>query len=87
MGEFAKALSLADNVVLAKIYPARETDNLGISSDTLRGEIEKLGHENVIYFETFEEIEKFLKEKCINGDLLITMGAGNVVEIGENLVK
>ena len=41
----------------------------------------------MIYFETFEEIEKFLKEKCINGDLLITMGAGNVVEIGENLVK
>lgn len=87
MSEFAKALSLADNIVLAKIYAARETDDLGISSDTLRQEIEKLGHKNVTYIDTFEEIEKFLQKKCIHGDLLITMGAGNVVLIGENLVK
>ena len=38
-------------------------------------------------FLSFEEIEKFLREKCINGDLLITMGAGNIVEIGENLLN
>ena len=36
---------------------------------------------------TSEEIEKFLSENCVNGDLLITMGAGNVVEIGESLLK
>ena len=35
---------------------------------------------------TFEEIETFLDKKCMNGDLLITMGAGNVVEIGESLL-
>ncbi len=87
MGEFAKALSLADHVVLAKIYAAREIDDLGISSDTLRQEIEKLGHKNVTYIDNFEDIEKFLKENCINGDLLITMGAGNVVLVGENLVQ
>ena len=86
MDKFAKALTLADKVVLAKIYPARETDDLGISSDTLRAEIEKLGKE-VYYFPTFEEIEKFLSKNCINGDLLITMGAGDVVLIGENLVE
>lgn len=84
--EFANALSLADKVVLAKIYPARETDDLGISSENLKNEIEKLGKE-VYYYETFEEIENFLQKKCINGDLLITMGAGDVVLIGENLVK
>ena len=86
MTEFAQALSLADKVVLAKIYPARETDTLGISSDDLRKEIEKRGTE-VYYFPEFEEIEKFLSTKCINGDLLITMGAGNVVIIGETLVQ
>lgn len=84
--EFAEALSYADKVVLAKIYPARETDDLGISSDTLRIEMEKLGKE-AVYIDTFDEIEKFLKKNCINDDLLITMGAGNVVLIGENLVK
>lgn len=86
MDKFAESLSLADIVVLAEIYPARETDNLGISSETLKNEIEKLGKE-VYYFPTFDEIEKFLSKKCINGDLLITMGAGDVVLIGENLVK
>lgn len=84
--EFADALSLADKVVLAKIYPARETDTLGISSDNIRQLIAEKGKE-VYYFETFEEIEKFLLEKCINGDVLITMGAGNVVDIGEKLVS
>ena len=43
MKEFARALSLADRVILAKIYPARETDDLGISSATLQKEIEALG--------------------------------------------
>ena len=83
--EFAEALALADKVVLAKIYPARETDDLGISSDTLRGELEKLGKE-AWYFPTFDEIENFLLQHCQPGDLLITMGAGDVVKIGESLL-
>ncbi len=85
MDDFAKALSLADKVVLADIYAARETDNLGISSDTLREKIEALGTE-AHYFPSFDEIETFLLEKCVHGDLLITMGAGDVVKIGEKLL-
>ncbi len=85
MKDFAEALSLADKVVLADIFPARETDDLGISSKTLMEEIKKLGTD-VYYFPSFKEIETFLLENCINGDLLITMGAGNVVDIGENLL-
>ena len=85
MKDFAKALSLADKVVLADIYAARETDTLGISSETLQTEIRALGHE-CYYFPSFDEIENFLLENCINGDLLITMGAGDVVKIGENLL-
>ena len=83
--EFAEALSLAENIILADIYAARETDTLGISSKTLQAEIEKLG-KKCYYFPSFDEIENFLLEKCINGDLLITMGAGDVVNIGENLI-
>ncbi len=83
--EFASALSLAENIILADIYAAREKDTLGISSKTLQAEIEKLGHK-CYYFPSFDEIENFLLEKCINGDLLITMGAGDVVKIGENLI-
>ncbi len=83
---FAEALSLADTVVLAKIYAARETDTLGISSQDVCDKIKALGKE-CYYFETFEEIEKFLLKNCINGDLLITMGAGDIYKVGEDLLK
>jgi UDP-N-acetylmuramate--alanine ligase len=86
MKDFAKALSLADKIVLTDIYAARETDTLGISSQTLKQEIEALGHE-CFYFPSFEQAENFLLKNCINGDLLITMGAGDVLKIGENLLK
>ena len=85
MNEFAQALSLAENIVLAEIYPARETDNLGISSETLAQEIEKLG-KKCHYFSSFDEIETFLLENCSTGDLLITMGAGDIVNIGNRLL-
>lgn len=85
MSDFAKALSLADKIILADIYAARETDTLGISSETLQQEIANLGHE-ALYFPSFDEIENFLLENCIKGDLLITMGAGDVHKIGENLL-
>lgn len=86
MKEFAQALSLADKVILADIYAARETDTLGISSETLQAEIKALG-KDCYYFSTFEEIESFALKNCTKGDLLITMGAGDVVKIGENLLS
>lgn len=84
--EFAEALSLAEHVVLTDIYAAREADPGDISSRTLQAEMEKLG-KKVYYLSDFDEIKKFLLKNCINGDLLITMGAGNVVEIGESLIQ
>ena len=84
--EFAKALSLADHVVLADIYAARETDTLGIASADLAEETAKLGTDTH-YFPSFEQIEAFLKENCRPGDLLITMGAGDVVTVGEDLLR
>ena len=86
LNDFAKALSLADEIVLADIYAAREKDTLGISSRTLQAEIEKLGH-RCHYFPTFSQIEAFLLENCTKGDLLITMGAGDVVKIGDDLLQ
>ncbi|MDE7270078.1 MAG: UDP-N-acetylmuramate--L-alanine ligase [Acetatifactor sp.] len=85
LDEFAQALCLADKVVLADIYAARETDTLGISSRTLQSRIQDSGGE-CYYFPTFDEIENFLLENCTKNDLLITMGAGDVLKIGENLL-
>ena len=86
MDDFAKALSLADKVVLAKIFPARETDTLCISADDVRKKVEALG-KPAWYFASFEEIEAFLREHCVPGDLLITMGAGDVYKVGDDLLK
>lgn len=83
--DFASALSKADMVVLADIYAAREKNTYGISSSDLLAELEKLGV-NSYYFPAFEEIETFLQNNCMNHDLLITMGAGDIVTIGENLL-
>lgn len=86
LDDFAGALSHADKVILADIYAAREKDPGDISSRDIVTRLEAMGKE-VYYFPTFEEIEEFVREKCTNGDMLITMGAGNVVLIGEHLIE
>ncbi len=84
--EFAESLSLADHVILADIYAARETDTLGVSSRQLSDEIQKLGTDSV-YLPDFASIEAYVMEHCQKGDVLITMGAGDVVNIGNELLK
>ena len=84
--EFAQALSLADVVVLADIYAAREQDIYGVSSRDILDLLQKEGVESY-YFPSFSDIETFLQKNCMNGDLLITMGAGDVVNIGEDLLQ
>ena len=61
LSDFARVLSMADIVVLADIYAARETDTLGISSRTLQEALQKEGAE-AYYFPSFEQIENFLKK-------------------------
>ena len=70
---------------MAEIYAARETDTLGVSSKLLAEEIAKKGKE-VYHFESFAEIEKFLLTFCSEGDLLITMGAGDIVSVSDSLI-
>jgi len=83
--EFADALSLADHVILADIYAAREKNTIGISSDDLRKELEKRGAD-AVYFPSFGEIEDYVLTHCVDGDLLITMGAGDIVTVGDELL-
>ena len=84
--EFAIALSKADHVVLLPIYAAREDDIYGISSADLRDRILSLGGDCTLA-EDFENVKTFLSEKCTKGDLLITMGAGDVTRIGTELLS
>ncbi len=85
LNDFADALSLADKVVLADIYAAREKDPGDIHATDIQKLINEKGGE-AYYFPSFDEIENFLLEKCIHGDLVITMGAGDIVLVGEHLL-
>ncbi len=85
LSDFAKALSLADTIILADIYAAREKNTGLIHSTDLQKQLQKLG-KDAYYFDSFEEIENFLLQKCSPGDLLITMGAGDISIVGDELL-
>ena len=75
-----------DNIIITDIYAAREQDEYGVSSLDVKDRVEANGTE-CLYFPSFEEIIEFLQKNLVNDDLLITMGAGDVVNIGEELLK
>lgn len=80
--EFVEQLARPDKTILAEIYAARETNTVGISSKDLADQIP--GAE---YYKTFEEITDRLKEIAGPGDLVLTIGAGNIYLVGEELAK
>lgn len=84
--EFAQALSLADGVIVTDIYAAREKDPGDIHARHLVDALSKI-HPNSHYISSFDDIEIFLLENCIPEDVLITMGAGNVHLIAEDLLR
>ena len=84
--EFAEALMAADEVILADIYAAREKNTIGISSADI-GDLINTSGGRAVYIPTFEKIKQYVLETVQEGDLLITMGAGNVVDIADQLIS
>lgn len=80
--EFVDALKMCDKAILAPIYAAREQNTIGIYSSDIAKEVE-----GAIALDTFEQIEDYLRENAKAGDLIITMGAGNINSIGYALVE
>ena len=86
--EFAEAFSEPDGIVLAEIYAAREKNIHKISSSALVPAIkERFPEKEVTYFPDFDEIVGFIDRHAKEGDLVITMGAGDVYKIGEMLLE
>jgi len=83
---FSGAFKDADKLILADIYAAREKDNGQISSKMLEGLIREQGVD-AMYLPSFEKIAAYLKQNVSPGDLVITMGAGDVYKIGEMLIE
>jgi UDP-N-acetylmuramate--alanine ligase len=83
--EFSQSFIDADCTILLPIYAAREPFDATISSEKLV-ELIKSNENNAIFVENFVEASNFIKENLRTGDILITMGAGDVYEVGENLL-
>lgn len=74
-------------MVLTDIYAASEDPIEGISGKTIVDEVKKQTGVDAIYIEKLEDIALWLKENIQAGDLIITMGAGNIYTVGENLAQ
>lgn len=80
--DFVRELKKPDVVVLAEIYAARERNTIGISSADLASEIP-----GAVYCETLPEVTAYLRENVREGDIVITMGAGDIFRAGEALLS
>lgn len=84
--QFSTAFNECDSVIITDIYAAREENIYNIHAKDLVAEI---AHENerVKYIESFDEIVDFIKATAQPDDLILTLGAGNIREVGERIVK
>jgi UDP-N-acetylmuramate--alanine ligase len=85
--EFTRAFYQSDNLVVLPIYPAGEKRIEGITARALYEGIQKHGHREVVYSEDFEKGVSHLKATLKAGDILLTLGAGDVWKVGEALLK
>ncbi len=84
--QFSQSFLEADEVIITDIYAAREKDYGDIHSKTLVDAI-KQNQDTVHYISSFQEVVDYLKDLVEPGDTVLTMGAGDVYEIGEMLIK
>ncbi|MDF2656702.1 MAG: UDP-N-acetylmuramate--L-alanine ligase [Bacillota bacterium] len=86
--EFAESFDAADKIIMAEIYAAREKNIYKISSKELVNEIKRAQPEkDVYYFGNFEEIASFVINNAQSGDLVITMGAGDIYKVAEIILE
>lgn len=81
-GDFVEQLKRPDEVLLAEIFAAREKNTIGISSKDIADKID-----GAQYFKTLGELENKLRSIARDGDIVLTVGAGDIYKVGENIVK
>jgi len=83
LSDFAASFGDADQVVVTDIYPARESDDLGINSQKL---LAAMNHQGVHYIGALSDVVVMLCQQLRGGDLLITLGAGDIYQVGEEVL-
>ena len=85
LDDFAKALLDFNNIIITDIYAAREKNTYNISSQDLVNKINSLG-KKAIYISDFDDIASYIKERACPNDIVLTMGAGTVVDISKKIL-
>jgi UDP-N-acetylmuramate--alanine ligase len=84
--EFGRAFFLADHVVITDVYAAGEAPIPGVSGRAVADSLVRHGHPSVVYEPRLAAVPKLLQATVRPGDLVITLGAGDVWKVGEALV-
>jgi UDP-N-acetylmuramate--alanine ligase len=85
--DFARAFNHADVLLVLPIYAAGEEPIPGVTAEILVDHIKKFGHRDVRFAANFTVLRQVLKDTLQNGDLLLTLGAGDVWKVGEEFLK
>ena len=85
--DFTRSFYLSDILIVLPIYPAGERPRPGVSSQLLCDSIQAHGHKDVRYSDHIEKTADLLQGIITDGDVVLTMGAGNVWQAGELLLK
>ena len=85
--DFTRAFYQSDLLVVLPIYAAGEKKIDGVEGFALFEEIQRHGHKDVVYAESFEAAVSHLKTILVSNDILLTLGAGDVWKVGEMLLK
>jgi UDP-N-acetylmuramate--alanine ligase len=87
MDEFASAFNNADVLLVSDIYAASENPIEGINAEVLTNRIKSYGHKSAEYLGGIEGSAEVLRDTVHEGDLVITLGAGTVTRVGDQLLK
>ena len=85
--EFGRSFFNADVLVLTDVYPAREEPIQGINGELIAHAAKEFGHKQVFYVQNKQDIPDFLMKIKQKGDIIITMGAGDIWKFGEAFIK
>ncbi len=86
LNNFATSFYNADKLIVTEIYPAGEDKIEGVNGKLLYDKIKEFGHKDVVFIEDFDEIVEYIRENINENSIVITLGAGNVWQIGEKLL-
>jgi UDP-N-acetylmuramate--alanine ligase len=85
--EFGRAFALADRVIVTDIYAAGEPPVPGLDGSVVADALVRHGHPSVTHVASLKEIPRLLRDEIREGDIVITLGAGDVWKVGEALVR